>query len=187
MERGSDANARRKFSIAAQDFCFKRRCDESSAGGRWMALTAQHAQTRVHRCLALFRFTREIPQQDRGRVIDIEHDALRGVAAYLDHDRPLKSAQLTVPLKSCGKVRSAQLYASTEETKRGEPESPTRCLGGQPIANKRCHARFRNSATFRPLSAIGQNLNGMPQASLQYKPSLRAPLFAGCNPLHGGD
>lgn len=106
--------------IAAQDLCFKRGRDESSAGGRWMALTAQYAQTRVHRCLALFRFTREIPQQDRGRVIDIEHDALRGVTAQLDNDRPLKSAQLTVPLKSCGKVRSAQLYASPEVTETGE-------------------------------------------------------------------
>lgn len=118
-------NARRKFSIAAQDLCFERRCDESSAGGRWMALTAQYAQTRVHRCLALFRFTSEIPQQDRGRVIDIEHDTLRGVTAQLDNDRPLKSAQLNVPLKSCGRVRSAQLCASTEE--RGEPDRPTRC------------------------------------------------------------
>lgn len=119
-----------------------------------MALTAQHAQTRVHRCLALFRFTREIPQQDRGRVIDIEHDALRGVAAYLDHDRPLKSAQLTVPLKSCGKVRSAQLYASTEETERGEPESPTRCLGGYPIAISTVIPVFRNTSDDGDSSAL---------------------------------
>lgn len=100
-------NARRKFSIAAQDFCFKRRCDESSAGGRWMALTAQHAQTRVHRCLALFRFTREIPQQDRGRVIDIEHDALRGVAAYLDTTTG-RSNLLNSPFPQSRAARSAR-------------------------------------------------------------------------------
>lgn len=100
-------NARRKFSIATQDLCFERRCDESSAGGRWMALTAQYAQTRVHRCLALFRFTSEIPQQDRGRVIDIEHDTLRGVTAQLDNDRPLKSAQLRSPVPRTPPARAA--------------------------------------------------------------------------------
>lgn len=61
MQRRTDPNARRDFSIAAQDLCFKRGCDESSAGGRWMALTPQHAQTRVHCRLALFGFTSEIP------------------------------------------------------------------------------------------------------------------------------
>lgn len=37
------------------------------------------------------------------------------------------------------------------------------------------------------LSAIGENLNGMPPSLATINLSLRAPLFAGGDPLHGRD
>lgn len=58
-----------------------------------MSLSTQYAQTGVHRYLALLSLTIEMSQQDIGRVIDIEHDTLRAVAADLNNDWPFKSAR----------------------------------------------------------------------------------------------
>lgn len=58
-----------------------------------MSLSTQYAQTGIHRCLALLSLTIEMSQQDIGRVIDIEHDTLRAVAADLNNDWPFKSAR----------------------------------------------------------------------------------------------
>lgn len=58
-----------------------------------MSLTSQHLQTGVHCCLALRGLTMEMPQQDVGRVIDIEHDTLRTVTADLNNDWLFKSAR----------------------------------------------------------------------------------------------
>lgn len=58
-----------------------------------MSLSTQYAQTGVHRYLALFSLTIKMSQQDIGRVIDIEHDTLRAVAADLNNDWPFKSAR----------------------------------------------------------------------------------------------
>ncbi|BBD36292.1 hypothetical protein Amn_11720 [Aminobacter sp. Y103A] len=40
----------------------------------------------------------QIPQQDSGRVVDVEHDTLRAAAAKLNYDWPLKSDQPGHPL-----------------------------------------------------------------------------------------
>lgn len=61
-------------SIAAQNLCFERGCHKSTPSDWWMSLTTQYPQTGVHRYLALLGLTMEMPQQDVGRVIDIEHD-----------------------------------------------------------------------------------------------------------------
>lgn len=82
-----------KLSIAAQKLCFERGCHKSTPSDWWMSLTSQHLQTGVHCCLALRGLTMEMPQQDVGRVIDIEHDTLRTVTADLNNDWPFKSAR----------------------------------------------------------------------------------------------
>ena len=58
-----------------------------------MSLSTQHPQTGVHRYLALLGLTIEMSQQDIGRVIDIEHDTFRAVAADLNNDWSFKSAR----------------------------------------------------------------------------------------------
>lgn len=58
-----------------------------------MSLTTQCPQTGVHRYLTLLGLMMEMPQQDVGRVIDIEHDTLRAVTADLNNDWPFKSAR----------------------------------------------------------------------------------------------
>lgn len=82
-----------KLSIAAQNLCFERGGHKSTPSDWWMSLTSQHLQTGVHCCLALRGLTMEMPQQDVGRVIDIEHDTLRTVTANLNNDWPFKSAR----------------------------------------------------------------------------------------------
>lgn len=82
-----------KLSIAAQNLCFERGCHKRTPSDWWMSLTSQHLQTGVHCCLALRGLTMEMPQQDVGRVIDIEHDTLRAVTADLNNDWPFKSAR----------------------------------------------------------------------------------------------
>lgn len=58
-----------------------------------MSLSTQYAQTGVHRCFALLSLTIEMSQQNIGRVIDIDHETLRAVAADLNNDWPFKSAR----------------------------------------------------------------------------------------------
>lgn len=58
-----------------------------------MGLTTQYLQTSVHRHLPFLGPTMKVTDQDSGRLVDIEYDALRTVAANLNNDRPLKSLQ----------------------------------------------------------------------------------------------
>ncbi|CAH2394214.1 conserved hypothetical protein [Mesorhizobium ventifaucium] len=58
-----------------------------------MGLTTQYLQTSVHRYPPFLGPMMKVTDQDSGRLVDIEYDTLRTVAANLNNDRPLKSVQ----------------------------------------------------------------------------------------------